>query len=215
MPNSSASTSVSSLEQQAQPTCSRKLRWLVYVLLLTVTLGQSLAAILNSVPLQSANDRSRWCTVWSLVEQGTFQIDTIDARAGWSSIDKVRHEGHFYSSKPALFPTMVAGLYWVIKTTTGLNLNQNLYDVAHLILIIVNLLPMLIALVLICLMVERYARNDFTRFFVVIAGCFATLLTPFLLTLNNHSIAASSATRSPPGSSNWRLAYPPTVYSAM
>tara|TARA_R110002095_G_scaffold212584_3_gene202019 strand:- start:3973 stop:6060 length:2088 start_codon:yes stop_codon:yes gene_type:complete len=193
MPNSTASTSIASLEPQEQATCSRNLRWFVYVLLLTVTLGQSLAAILNSAPLQSANDRSRWCTVWSLVEQGTYQIDTIDARAGWSSIDKVRHEGHFYSSKPALFPTMVAGLYWVIKTTTGLNLNQNLYDVAHLILIIVNLLPMLIALVLLCLMVERYARHDFTRFFVVIAGCFATLLTPFLLTLNNHSIAASSA----------------------
>ena len=35
--------------------------------------------------------------------------------------------------------------------------------------------------------------NDFTRYFVVTAGCFATLLTPFLLTLNNHSIAAASA----------------------
>jgi len=190
MPNSIASPSISSPEQAI---CSTRLRWLVYVLLLTVTMGQSLAAILNSVPLQSANDRSRWCTVWSLVEQRTYQIDSIDERPGWSSIDKVRHAGHFYSSKPPLFPTMVAGLYWIIKTTTGLNLNQNLYDVAHLILVIVNLLPMLIALILICGMVERYARNEFTRYFVVTAGCFATLLTPFLLTLNNHSIAAASA----------------------
>lgn len=189
MPNSIAAPSISSPKQAI---CSVKLRWFVYVLLLTVTMGQSLAAILNSVPLQSANDRSRWCTVWSLVEQGTYQIDTIDERSGWSSIDKVRHEGHFYSSKPPLFPTMIAGLYWIIKTTTGLNLNQNLYDVAHLILVIVNLLPMMIALILICGMVERYARNELTRYFVVTAGCFATLLTPFLLTLNNHSIAAAS-----------------------
>ncbi|WP_417391641.1 hypothetical protein [Gimesia sp.] len=170
-----------------------RLRWAVYLLLITVTCGQSLAAIMNSAPLQSANDRSRWCTVWSLVEEGTYQIDTINDRPGWSSIDKVRHDGHFYSSKPPLFPTMVAGLYWCIKTTTGLNLNQNLHDVAHLILIAVNLIPMLIALLLICQMVERYATNLFTRYFVVIAACFATLLTPFLLTLNNHSIAASSA----------------------
>lgn len=180
-------------ELPEQATCSRKLRWLVYVLLLAVTTGQGLAAILNSTPLQSANDRSRWCTIWSLVEQGTYQIDLINDQPDWSSIDKVRHEGHFYSTKPPLFPTMVAGLYWTIKTTTGLNLNQNLYDVAHIILVVVNLLPMLIALFLICAMVERYARNDFTRYFVVIAGCFASLLTPFLLTLNNHSIAASSA----------------------
>ncbi|KAA0133678.1 hypothetical protein FYZ48_22950 [Gimesia chilikensis] len=170
-----------------------RLRWCIYILLLTVTAGQNLAAIMNSVPLQSANDRSRWCTVWSLVEEGTYQIDTINDRSGWSSIDKVRHQDHFYSSKPPLFPTMVAGLYWLIKTVTGLNLNQNLYDVAHLILIIVNLIPMLIALALICRMVEKYAQTDFTRFFVVIASCFATLLTPFLLTLNNHSIAASCA----------------------
>lgn len=193
MSTSSNSITTAPLEQQESLTCSRKQRWLIYVLLLTVTLGQGLAAILNSTPLQSANDRSRWCTVWSLVEQGTYQIDTINERAGWSSIDKVRHAGHFYSSKPPLFPTVVAGLYWAIKSTTGLTLDRNLYDVAHLILIIVNLLPMMIALFLICLMVERYARNEFTRYFVVTAACFATLLTPFLLTLNNHSIAASCA----------------------
>lgn len=190
MPNSLASPSNLPLDQ---PTHSARLRWMVYVLLLTVTFGQNLAAILNSVPLQSANDRSRWCTVWSLVERGTYQIDTIDAFSSWSSIDKVRHEGHFYSSKPPLYPTMVAGLYWLIKKTTGLSLNRNLDDVAHIILIVVNLIPMLIALLLICLMVERYAKTDFARYFVVTAGCFGTLLTPFLLTLNNHSVAASSA----------------------
>lgn len=192
MSTSNASEPTTLQELPQQEVSSRKLRWFVYVLLLTVTMGQNLAAIFNSVPLQSANDRSRWCTVWSLVEEGTYQIDTINRRSGWPSIDKVRHEGHFYSTKPPLFPTMVAGLYWIIKKTTGLNLNQDLNDVAHIILIIVNLLPMLIALILICMMVERYARNDFTRYFVVIAGCFATLLTPFLLTLNNHTIAATS-----------------------
>ncbi|QDV19480.1 hypothetical protein Pan153_41450 [Gimesia panareensis] len=190
MTNPASSTDLSATDQIFH---SARLRWCIYILLLTVTAGQSLAAIMNSVPLQSANDRSRWCTVWSLVEEGTYQIDTINDRSGWSSIDKVRHADHFYSSKPPLFPTLVAGLYWLIKTTTGLNLNQNLYDVAHLILIIVNLIPMLIALTLICRMVEKYAQTDFTRFFIVVSACFGTLLTPFLLTLNNHSIAASCA----------------------
>ncbi|WP_417387763.1 hypothetical protein [Gimesia sp.] len=190
MTSSAASLPDTSLNAAAQDS---RLRWTVYLLLITVACGQGLAAIMNSAPLQSANDRSRWCTVWSLVEEGTYQIDTINERPGWSSIDKVRHDGHFYSSKPPLFPTMVAGLYWFIKTTTGLNLNRNLHDVAHLILIAVNLIPMLIALLLICKIVERYSTRLFTRYFVVIAACFATLLTPFLLTLNNHSIAASSA----------------------
>ncbi|MFN5949919.1 MAG: hypothetical protein ACK43N_15605, partial [Pirellulaceae bacterium] len=30
---------------------------------------------IESAPFHSANDRSRWCTVASLVESGTYQID--------------------------------------------------------------------------------------------------------------------------------------------
>ena len=112
MTNTALATDLPTSDQIVHNT---RLRWCIYILLLTVTAGQNLAAIMNSVPLQSANDRSRWCTVWSLVEEGTYQIDTINDRSGWSSIDKVRHQDHFYSSKPPLFPTMVAGLYWLIK----------------------------------------------------------------------------------------------------
>src|SRR4051812_39597448 len=63
-------------------------------------------------PMLSANDRSRWCTVWSLAERGTFQIDEIIRYPGWSTIDMVRQQEHFYSSKPPLLPVCVAGLYW-------------------------------------------------------------------------------------------------------
>ena len=158
MTSSAASLSDDSLNSSSQ---AARLRWTVYLLLITVACGQSLAAIMNSAPLQSANDRSRWCTVWSLVEEGTYQIDTINERPGWSSIDKVRHQDHFYSSKPPLFPTMVAGIYWFIKTTTGLNLDRNLHDVAHLILIAVNLIPMLMALLLICkIEIGRALRHE-------------------------------------------------------
>ena len=83
----------------------------------------SFAQILTAQPLQSANDRSRWETVWSLVERGTFQIDEIDARPGWSTIDKVRHNGHFYSSKPPWQSLLVAGVYWVVKQVTGWSLD--------------------------------------------------------------------------------------------
>ena len=84
---------------------------------LIVALGAALlfAATLNARQLQSANDRSRWCTVWSLVERGTYQIDEIDKKSGWTTIDKVLHDGHLYSSKPPLQSTAVAGVYWVLK----------------------------------------------------------------------------------------------------
>lgn len=151
-----------------------------------------LAAILNVRPLLSANDRSRWCTVWSLVDRGTYQIDEITKHRGWDTIDKVYHEGHFYSSKPALFPTLVAGLYWCVKQVTGWDLLNYTTEVVRLLLCLVNLLPMLAALIVMQRLLERYARSDATRVFVLMASAFGTMLTPFIVTLNNHTIAAVS-----------------------
>ena len=50
---------------------STQQRRFFYGLILALFAGISIAAILNSQPLRSANDRSRWCTVWALVERGT------------------------------------------------------------------------------------------------------------------------------------------------
>ena len=73
-------------------------------------------------PLQSANDRSRWCTVWSLVERGTFQIDEIRQRPGWDTIDLIHLDHHFYSTKPPLLTCVVAGITKIVQSITGWNL---------------------------------------------------------------------------------------------
>src|SRR4029078_6038752 len=93
---------------------SAQLRWSVYWLLIAVAVGAMLGRIMavNSVdlvaleshlyrqgrsdwsrsrPLLSANDRSRWATTTSLVEQGTYAIDDIVAQGGWDTIDMVKH----------------------------------------------------------------------------------------------------------------------------
>ena len=90
-----------------------------YAVIFAITLGVLGAAVWQVKPLLSANDRSRWCTVWSLVERHTYQIDEIDAVPNWSTIDKVRQNGHFYSSKPPVLSTIVAGVYWVVRAVTG------------------------------------------------------------------------------------------------
>ena len=58
-------------------------------------------------PFLSANDRSRWMTIRSLVEHGTYEIDEIVGQPTWDTIDMVQHRGrdgelHLYSSKPPL-----------------------------------------------------------------------------------------------------------------
>ena len=187
----------------------RRVRRFVYGLILAIAAGQGLGNILTATvlyspahwpdnrppdtPLFSANDRSRWCTVWSLVERGTFEIDEIIAHPGWDTIDKVRQHGHFYSSKPALLPVVTAGFYWLLKHGAGLDLLTETHATVRALLLIVNWIPMLVALALTAAIGERYARTDWSRYFLVLSAAFATLLTPFLVTLNNHSIAACSA----------------------
>jgi hypothetical protein len=163
-----------------------------YAVIFAITLGLLTAAVWRVKPLLSANDRSRWCTVWSLVERHTYQIDEIDAEAGWGTIDKVRQDGHYYSSKPPVLSTIVAGVYWVVRAVTGWSLDTEADATMRLILFLVNVLPMLAALVVMMRLVNRYATSDFTQLFIVGAFAFSTFLTTFSVTLNNHTVAALS-----------------------
>src|SRR6266704_3362502 len=95
-----------------KPADTRQLRRFVYLLVIALAAGNALASVLTTTvlyspakawpknrpphtPIFSANDRSRWCTVWSLVERGTYQIDEIIKVRGWNTIDKGRHNDHF------------------------------------------------------------------------------------------------------------------------
>lgn len=169
---------------------TRSARRFAMALIIVVASAMSFTQIVQAPPLQSANDRSRWATVWSLVERGTYQIDEIDAAPGWGTIDKVRHEGHFFSTKPPLQSTLVAGVYWCVKRLTGWNLTDHTAEVSRIILLIVNWLPQVISLIVTAMLVERYARRDFGKLFVLMVASWGTLLGPFTSSLNNHSPAA-------------------------
>ena len=163
-------------------------------------------AVTNSMPLQSANDRSRWCTVWSLVERGTYQIDEIDQVRGWSTIDKVRHrtdeasEYHFYSSKPPLFPTLVAGLYWLEKHIVGYQLRvdhpsqqerkRHLLTSTRIILLFVNAVPFILAILSLRSSLLMVAGRRMTVWVILAIAGFTSMLMPYLTTLNNHTPAA-------------------------
>jgi hypothetical protein len=143
-------------------------------------------------PLQSANDRSRWCTVWSLIDRGTFQIDEIRQHPGWDTIDLVLVNGHFYSTKPSLLTCLVAGITWCVQHVTGWNLLDQTQSVTFVVLLVTNLFPFVISLFAWIAILERVSESIWTRLFALTAAAFATLLTPFLMTLNNHTVAAAS-----------------------
>ena len=111
---------------------------------------------------------------------------------GWDTIDLVKHDGHFYSTKPPVFPTFVAGLYWLQKQTLGWSMTDATAATTRVLLLFVNILPMGLALVLFAQVIHRFATSTFGFAFVFIVACFATLLTPFLTVLNNHTPGAVS-----------------------
>jgi hypothetical protein len=191
-------TSASATPEFDAATGSHSLSAAEHLLILAAT-GLIFAAILQAAPLQSANDRSRWATVWSLVERGTFRIDEIDEYARWSTIDKVRYRTneaepwHFYSSKPPLLSVIVAGVYAIERWTMGHGLFHDTEFVTRLLLLIVNGLPFWFALRSLCRCLILLGAALPVRLFVAAAAGFGSLLNPYLTTLNNHTPAAACA----------------------
>jgi hypothetical protein len=96
----------------------------------------ALGSTLRQPTQMGANDISRWCTVWSLLERGSYVIDDCP----WQSEtqDKVLRETraagadestkHFYSSKPALLPTLIAGILYPARMITGVPLDHVVFQ---------------------------------------------------------------------------------------
>jgi len=155
-------------------------------------MSMATSRLLSTGPLNSANDRSRWCTVWSLAEKGTYQIDEARQKPGWDTIDLVKHEEHFYSTKPPLLPWMVTQLYKVLKLATGWTFDTQLLTVTRILLFLINIVPMTIALVLWRGMIAARVSDPFAQLFAMVLLSGGTLLLPFLAVFNNHTVAATS-----------------------
>ena len=109
------------------------------LLVITTATAMALGVTLRQPTQMGANDISRWCTVWSLLERGSYiiddcpwQLETQDKvfraakEPGGSSAgqEPVRH---FYSSKPALLPTLIAGILYPARVFTDVPLERVVY----------------------------------------------------------------------------------------
>ena len=108
---------------------------------------------------------------------------------GWATIDRVMNPAthEFFSSKPPLLSTLLAGLYWILYHGFGLSLIDNPTAVVRIMLFLVNALPFAGYLWLLTQIAERWGKTDWGKLYVVAAGCFATIVSPFLITLSNHT----------------------------
>jgi hypothetical protein len=207
------------------------------VLVITAATAIATGHTLRQPAFMTANDISRWCTVWSLLERGTYAIDECPWQT--DTQDKIEREvkgsggqppsKHFYSSKPALISTLIAGILYPARRMTGVPLDRVVLqeraerwtqkpDPDHPgkikgvletpkepvkwpayifyfkpVLILLNVIPFGIFLILFARVLDRYATNDWTWLFCLIAAAFATYLLPYTQTLNNHTIGAFTA----------------------
>ena len=147
-------------------------------------------------PFLSANDRSRWLTIRSLAERGTFAIEDLAAEPGWDTIDAVVHPDkngtlHLYSSKPPLLSLLLAGPYWLIVQATGWTLGDHPFLLGRFMLVLYGLIPLGIIILASCCCIELTGMTDRGKIWSAATIAFGTLLTTFAVALTNHSFAAA------------------------
>ena len=132
--------------------------WLLIGIAIVIQLARILgiSAVHGELPFLSANDRSRWCAIAALTEDGKWEIDRVtdllDSKGKskiWNSIDIVRHRGadgkeHFYSSKPPLLTAMVALVCKPVTFVFRKKLTEEPFLIGRTVLILVNVLPLAI-----------------------------------------------------------------------
>lgn len=159
-------------------------------------------------PSFSSNDRSRWATVRALVEDGTYVIgkrtypDPNDKKVhadegivtlpDYKSLDIVMNPqtGEFYSSKPPLMATLVAGEYWLLNRLLGWQIDRDRWLVMPAIILTWNVLPFAVYLVLLGRLIEATGKTDYGKLLAFATAALGTFLTTFSGTLNNHLPAA-------------------------
>ncbi len=175
---------------EAEPTPEPDRAFISMAWIIAVAAGALIFGItLRTAPVLCPNDGSRWDTIWSLVEKGTYIIDDCP----WPTIDMVHRDGHDYSSKPALWPTLMAGEYWLIKKLTKWTIQDNTEPVCRTILFTWNVIPLVIYIGLVGHLLARCCASQWWRGYWLVAAALGTYVTGYCVTLNDHSLGAMSA----------------------
>lgn len=191
-----------------------QLRRQVAVVVIGSATALSLGMTLKGTTLHGANDISRWCTVWALLERGAYSIDECP----WSartpdkvfrpapfqrSPDVQKRVWHYYSSKPPLLPTLVAAIIAPWRALLGVPLERvsksgRVTWPAHVlylkpVVLLLNVVPFALFLVGYARFLRRWVDDDWTWLVSLAAAAWGTPLLAFNVVLNNHTVAAYSA----------------------
>lgn len=174
------------------------------------------------------NDASRWNTVFFLVEKGSYQYSKEwnlwwqgkEPKPPWDmgpfwSIDvvarKAKNDYEYYSSKPPLYPTLMAGFVLATQYVSAwlepavrsvleplvaesrranfpykVSFRETPFFMVPFTLIVFQVIPFMFFVWVIARQFHEMSGSAYVRDFCVATAALATYLTPWCITLNNH-----------------------------
>jgi hypothetical protein len=145
---------------------------------------------LQDSSLQNANTGSRYATIESLVDYGTYWID--QSRYLFT-IDKYKVGPHYISSKPPMLPTIGAGVYWLYENLTSRGIRKYEGEVVRMVSLCTGGLCHLLFLVFFYRLCVLLLKRDLAILVAMAGACFAYLGVAYATAINNHSTAAGLA----------------------
>lgn len=147
-------------------------------------------------PRHSGNVWSRYMTIESLVERGTFAVDRSPLRAISGSPDLIKVGQRRYSDKPPVLSTLAAGVYYPLHAAgqrfAG---SAESFVVVNAVLVSVVVgLTSALALAGTRVLLQYVPIRPITADALTLAFGFGSLLLSYGVTFNNHSVAAGLLT---------------------
>jgi hypothetical protein len=189
---------------EESPSHSSRMGWFIIGLAAVIQLARimGISAPHGELPFLSANDRSRWCAIAALTQDGAWEIDKyielLDSKGKskiWNTIDLVKHVGpdgreHSYSSKPPLLTLIYAAICKPITMIAGKNLIEEPFLIGRALLVVANFVPLVMWWIWWHRWLERNVSDPPARWLLLNMAVWGTFLTTFAATLNNHLHAA-------------------------
>jgi hypothetical protein len=154
-----------------------------------MTIRSAAGTFADSDPLSQLTLQAGWRQLRIKSDSGIISED------GFQTVDKVLHPRtlEFYSTKPPLLAVLAAGEYWVLKHTLGWSIVRDRFLVIPTILLTFNVVPLIVYVWVLSLLLERWGTTAWGRYYIFAAACFGTMVTPFQISFNNHTIATCTA----------------------
>lgn len=145
------------------------------------------AALLTKTDPGSAHEYSRFGTVESLVDRGTFALDDSSFI---NTIDKVYRDGHFYSHQPPLLPVLEAPVYWALQLPGIRFNNRGRFVMTYLFILFTNGIALALTIVTFARLLELAGAPPRHRNALAILLVCGTWLLPYGIVSTNHGVSA-------------------------